>query len=123
MPLMKMIHLLALAMLAGGCSSVNLWPFGESGRQTSSGPRGPDNAIEYRCDGGKVFHVRLLEGGHAAWVFFPDRQVRLEKVAGESGKRYSNGIATLSMDGSEATLTDRPALQYSGCKLPGAVAQ
>ena len=121
--MMKVHWLVAMTMLVGGCSSVNLWPFGESGKSAGPGPRGPENASEYRCDGGKTFHVRLLDGGNAAWVFFPDRQVRLEKVAGDSGKRYSNGIATLSIDGAEATLTDRPALQYSGCKLPGTVVQ
>ena len=113
---------LALGLLTtfvlGGCGSfkMNVWPFGES--STIERSRGPENATEYRCDGGKGFYVRYLDGGAAAWVIYPDRQVRLDKVAGAAGGRYSNGIAVLQLDGDRVSLNDGPAIAYIGCKSP-----
>jgi membrane-bound inhibitor of C-type lysozyme len=115
--------LLALGLMAtalGGCGSMklNVWPFGEG--TTVERPRGPENATEYRCEGGKGFYVRYLDGGAAAWVIYPDRQVRLDKVAGSAVGRYSNGIAVLQLDGDKASLTDGPAINYTACKAPAA---
>lgn len=106
--------LLTAPLFVAGCGGFKIWPFGES--ETPRASRGPENATEYRCDGGKVFHVRYLEAGKSAWVILPDRQVRLDRVVTEKGNRYSNGIAVLSVGDVEATLTDGPALSYSGCK-------
>jgi len=110
------LALAGIMLVVAGCSSVNLWPFGES--KTSDGPRGPKDATEYRCVGGKTFHIRYLDGGNSVWVIFPDRQVNLNKVTAESGTRYSNGIAILKIDGAEAALTDGPSISYVGCKTP-----
>jgi len=107
--------LIGLALLIGGCSSINLWPFGGDAK-TSSAARVPENATEYRCNGNKAFYVRYLDGGMSAWVIFPDRQVRLDKVTADSGSRYSNGIAVLRIDGADVSLTDGPSSTYLGCK-------
>jgi membrane-bound inhibitor of C-type lysozyme len=107
---------LTLGMLLAGCSSINLWPFGDT--KTPERPRGPVNATEYRCEGGKSFYVRQLDGGAATWVILPDRQIRLDKQASSAGMRYSNGIATLQIDGDTATLNDGPAVSFANCKLP-----
>jgi membrane-bound inhibitor of C-type lysozyme len=107
--------LFAAALSAGllaGCSSVNVWPFGEGAREVS---RAPGNATEYRCDGGRRFHVRMLEGG-AAWLILPEREVRLEKGA---GNRYTAGRLVLEIDGPSATLNDPPTV-FSNCKVPAA---
>lgn len=112
------LALTALAIALGGCSNINLWPLGDSTPVERS--RVPTNATEYRCDGGKTFYVRYLEEGAAAWVFFPERQVRLEKAASSAGARYTNGNATLRVEGADVTLTDGPAVSYLGCKTPGA---
>jgi len=114
------LALTALAIALGGCSNINLWPLGDSTPVERS--RVPTNAVEYRCEGGKTFYVRYLEEGAAAWVFFPERQVRLEKAASSSGTRYSNGNASLRVDGADVTLTDGPAVSYLGCKTPGTAA-
>jgi len=112
----------ASILILAGCSSINLWPFGES--NTSSGPRVPKDATEYRCENGKVFHVRYLDGGNSAWVILPDRQVNLSKVTADSGTRYSNGNAILKVDAAEVTLTDGPSIAFRGCKTPaGGVSQ
>lgn len=60
--------------------------------------------------------MRYLDGGKSAWVILPDRQVRLDKVSAESGDRYTNGIAVLRMDASEAALNDGPNIAFIGCK-------
>jgi membrane-bound inhibitor of C-type lysozyme len=104
-----------------GCSSinVNVWPFDGDKAPARAGMKGPDNATEYRCEGGKLFHVRQLEAGKAVWLFLPDRQVRLDKNGSEGDASYTNGIATLKLSGSEATLIDGPSANYSGCKATG----
>ena len=105
------ICLCAAALLAG-CGGVNLWPFGEPrARETS---RKPSNATEYRCDGGKQFYVRNLDGG-AVWLIAPDREIRLEKSAGAAGAVYAAGRVRLELGEKSATLLDPPA-QFLDCK-------
>jgi membrane-bound inhibitor of C-type lysozyme len=104
-------------LLLAGCSSVSLWPFGEGKERDPN--VAPSNATEYRCAGGKVFYLRYLDNGGAAWIIFPDREFRLDKV-GSSGTRFSNGMASLDIRGDEATLTDGSAISLTGCKIPAA---
>ncbi|MBK6638224.1 MAG: MliC family protein [Rhodocyclaceae bacterium] len=113
----------AAALVLTGCGSMsfNLWPFGES--STAVVPKGYENAVEYRCEGGKFFHVRLLDSGKSAWLMWPERQVRLDKSAGEAGAQYSNGIAVLKIDGNKASLSDGPAVALKECLAQGAAAR
>lgn len=104
---------LGMALLLSACSNFSLWPFGRE--EIRERPRTPTNASDYQCANGKRFYLRMLDNGSAAWVIFPDREVRLDKAAG-SGNRYSNNIAVLTLNGSEATLEDGPAYVFSGCK-------
>jgi hypothetical protein len=106
------LALLPILFLAGcgGFSVGNLWPFGEGGASEVS--RKPANATEYRCDAGRVFYVRSMEGG-ALWLIAPDREIRLDKLPGEG--RYGVGRVLLEISGQAAMLTDPPA-QFTGCK-------
>ncbi len=113
----KSAALVCLALLVTGCGSVNLWPFGSDATPERS--RALANATEYQCDAGKRFYVRYLDGGGAAWVILPEREFRLDKVAAASGTRYSNGSATLEVNGNEAALADPPAISFTGCKGAG----
>ena len=115
-----------LTLALGGCMSmpsmpsVDLWPFGGESKVVERS-RAPANATEYRCDGGKGFYLRTLEGGTAIWLIYPDRQVRLEKqttATTGSGTRYTNGVATLRMEEGGASLTDGPVISYHNCKVP-----
>lgn len=106
--------LFGFAMLVAGCGSVNIWPLSDS--KPASSPRIPENATQFRCEGGKSFYLRYLDSGKSAWVIYPDRQVRLDKLANDAGGGYSNGIATLKFAGAEASLTDGPGISYRGCK-------
>lgn len=103
------------ALLLPGCGGAKLWPFGGDTVQERS--RVPANATEYQCAGGKRFFVRTLEGGAAVWLILPEREVRLEKLATDSGLRYGNGIAVLEINGNEASLKDGAAISLSGCGM------
>lgn len=107
---------ISLLLMLAGCSSVNLWPFGNGSSQAQS--QTPANSTEYVCDKDRKFYVRLVDSGAAAWLILPEREVSLAKVASANG-RYSNGITTLNIDGKDATLDDGPANSYIGCKAAG----
>src|SRR5512146_2528016 len=97
--------LAGLFLLLPGCGSVSLWPFGDKGNADQS--LVPADATEYQCAGGRRFYVRFLDNGNAAWIIFPDREYRLDKVASGGGTRYSNGSDTLAVNDRAATLTDK----------------
>lgn len=109
--------LACLSLLLGGCGSISLWPFG--GETNQDRTRAPSDATEYQCAGGKHFYLRYLDNGGAAWIIFPEREFRLDKVSSAAGTRYSNGITTLNINGNEATLADGSAISFAGCKAAG----
>jgi hypothetical protein len=96
-----------LAALLGGCSG-GWWPFGRSG---GGAPRIPAGATEYACAEGKQLLVRFE--GKSAWVYFPDREFRLDQSAPE---RYGNGVTTLSLEGDSAHLDTEGKRQLADCK-------
>lgn len=111
--------LAGIALLLAGCGEINVKkyiPFGGDTVQERS--RTPANATEYRCAGGKRFFVRTLDGGGAVWLILTEREVRLDKLG--AGSRYSNGIAVLELNGSDASLTDGAAVAFAGCKAAAA---
>jgi membrane-bound inhibitor of C-type lysozyme len=109
---------LAAAFLAlAGCGSIDLWPFGSAKSPEVS--RKPVNATEYQCNNDRRLYVRYLDNGASAWVIFPEREFRLDKVASASGTRYSNGIAMLEVDGDQVSLRDGPTVAFTGCKTGG----
>ncbi len=111
---------LAGLLLLAGCGDINVKkyiPFTSDTPQERS--RTPANATEYQCNAGKRFYVRMLEGGAAAWLILPEREVRLNKLGAGDDQRYSNGIAVLEIKGSEATLTDGATATFTGCKTGG----
>lgn len=114
--------MMGIAMLAlTGCSSLSVdkvWPFGKE--EGPGQPKRLANAVEYQCDGGKRFHVRMANGGDIAWVIYSDREVALSKEG--ASNRYTNGLAVLEITGIEAVLKegDSAAQQsYTGCKAAG----
>ena len=99
-------------LLAAGCGSIDLWPFGDSG--TTEKSRKPANATEYRCDGAKGFYVRTLDAD-AVWLIAPDREIRLVKRA---EGLYGAGRVQLEVSGGDVTLTDPPTV-FVNCKRAG----
>ena len=115
----RAIPLLAsLPLLLGGCGgfNINVWPFGNDKPQDRS--RAPANATEFQCNAGKRFYVRSLDNGAAAWVIFTEREFRLDRVGEAGSTRYSNGSATLEINGAEASLTG--AGPFDACKAAAA---
>ncbi len=109
--MMRYVIVITVAgMLLGGCSS--WWPFGSS----SGGERDriPAGAAEYVCAEGKRLVVRVDEGGKSVWVFFPDREFRLQQIG--SSDRYGNGSTTLSLQGDGAQLDSDGSRQFADCK-------
>ena len=105
---------------AAGCGSVsmpNLWPFG--GESNLERSRVPENSTTYQCTGGKRFYLRMLDNGAAAWVILPEREFRLDRVAGDA-TRYGNGRAVLTVNAQEASLADGPTVSHANCRIPSA---
>lgn len=110
--------LLTMALLAGcGDMKVKVWPFGDSGPRERS--RDPANATEYQCTAGKRFYLRLIDGGAAAWLILPEREVRLERI-GESGTRYGKGALLLELGADNVSLVDGATITHVNCKAAAA---
>lgn len=93
-----------------GCGSLDYIPYIGDGKTSKSGA--PKNATRYLCKSGQSFYVRLLNSENAAWLIFPNREVRFEK----SGDRYTNGSAALELKDSEANIVDGSDVTYKNCK-------
>ena len=90
------------------------WPFGGNSQDPSA--RIPPGATVYNCAGNKRLFVRHAADGKSAWVIYPDREFRLDRVNASSGDRYSNGVSTLTVQGEETTLEEGGARLFTDCK-------
>lgn len=106
--------LAVLGLAACGGVNVNLWPFGGEDRTERS--RVPANATAYQCDGGRKLYVRLLDGGAAAWVILPEREIRLEKTGAAAATNYAYRSTLLEIRGAEAVLLEGSKPVLTGCK-------
>jgi hypothetical protein len=98
-----------VAGVLSGCSG--WWP----GR--SDGPipeRLPAGVVDHTCAGNKRLLVRFEPDGKAAWVYFPDRQFRLDRVG--SADRYSNGGTSLTVSGESLSLDEDSRRTFDDCK-------
>ena len=107
---MKSAMVLCLAFALSGCGGIGLWPFG--GNSTMPSQNKLLNATQYLCKGGKSFHVRMLDNGNAAWIIYPDREVRFDKA----GSRYMRDASVFEFNGNQATLQDGPTVSFTDCK-------
>ena len=106
--------LMSSALLAGcGEMKMKVWPFGDSGPRERT--RDPSNAMEYQCAAGKRFHLRMIDGGAAAWLILPEREVRLERI-GESATRYGKGALLLELGTEAVSLADGATISHVNCK-------
>lgn len=110
---------MAASLLAGcGEMKMKVWPFGDGSPRERS--RDPANATEYQCAAGKRFFLRTIDGGTAAWLILPEREVRLESI-GSGGTRYGKGGLVLDLGADKASLADGATTTYADCK-PAAAA-
>ncbi len=109
-----------LTLLLSGCATtkipdIKVWPFGDDAKEVDRTT--PDNSTKYVCDAGRKFYVRTLNNGESVWLILTDREFGLDKVASDTGKRYSNGNSVLNINSDEATFDDGPTAAYKGCKV------
>ncbi|MEZ0232730.1 MAG: hypothetical protein ACAH12_07805 [Methylophilaceae bacterium] len=109
--LKQMLFSVLIALAVSGCGSMKIWPL--SSDTTEADPRTPANSTEYQCDKNKKFYVRTIDKGAAVWVILSNREFSLAKDA--SG-RYTNSIATLTLDGDTAVFDDGYKSEYLNCK-------
>lgn len=111
--------LLTMSLLAGcGDMKMKVWPFGDSSPRERS--RDSAQGTEYLCAAGKRFNLRLIEGGAAAWLVLPEREVRLERLGGE-GMRYGKGALLLEQGAETVSLVDGAVISHAAC-TPAATA-
>jgi len=105
---------MSLLVTVSACSSMDKYnPFSsEKPAETYK----PANSTEYQCAGNARFFVRMLNKENAAWLIYPDREVRLEAET-EGSNRYTNSVAALEINGTEASLTDGSSINYTDCKV------
>jgi hypothetical protein len=105
------IWLAALPLLAlAGCTTIEeLWRGGP--RELS---RVRPDVTQLACEGGRTLSVRIEPGSKSAWIILPDREFRLDAVAGG----YSNGRSMLAVKGDVMSLEDPGSPSLAGCKRP-----
>ena len=107
------------ALLAGCGSSGSSWiPWVKEERPTGANYT-PPGATGYACEGGKRLLVRFESDGKTAWVIYPDRQLRLDRVTSASGEEWSRAGTTLAVKDGASTLIEGNAVQLANCKPEG----
>lgn len=107
------LSILALSFALSGCSTSWL-PWARSDEEQPK--RLPEGAVEHQCAQGKTLLVRHATDGKSVWVFFPDREFRLDRSASSSVERYSNGATTMTVESDAIALDMDGARQYSECR-------
>lgn len=107
------LSILALSLALSGCSTSWL-PWARSDEEQPK--RLPEGAVEYQCAQGRTLLVRHAADGKSVWVFFTDREFRLDRSASSTAERYSNGATTLTVESEGIALDVDGTRQYSDCK-------
>ena len=79
-----------------------------------------EDAVSLNCDAGKVLVLRVEPDGKSAWIIFPDREFRLDRVEGTGDARYSNGRTTLEVKGGQYSLEEGGTATLANCVKPQA---
>ena len=106
------IAVAALAVLSGCTMIRDLWSGGPREQ-----PRVHEGAVSLACDQGKTLLVRL-DAGKSAWIILPEREFRLDAAAGAGESRYTNGRATLTVNGGEMSLEETGSPTFAHCRNP-----
>ena len=110
------LALLVLAALLAGCSKDRLtklvtWssePIDQSAQRLAG-------TTQYECDGSKRLAVRFGAANQPVMMVFPDREFRLDPVAGSPG-RYTNTRSTLVVQGDYVTYDEPGLAPLTNCK-------
>lgn len=107
------LSILALSFALSGCSTSWL-PWARSDEEQPK--RLPEGAAEFQCAQGRTLLVRHSADGKSVWIFFPDREFRLDRSASSAAERYSNGTTTMTVEPDGIALDIDRVRQYSDCK-------
>ena len=107
------IAAMSAAALLTACGG-GWWPW--SGTPRDPATRVPPGATEYTCAGSKRLLVRHTPDGKSAWILYPDREFRLDRVGAGGGDRFTNGVSTLIVQGEEVMLEESGARLFTDCK-------
>ena len=115
-PVRAALPVLALLALLGGCSSHQLtriltW----STEPTDISSQRLAGTTQYECDGNRRLAVRFGAAGQPVMMVFPEREFRLDPVAGSAG-RYSNTRSTLTLQGDTASYEEPGMQPLANCK-------
>ena len=75
----------------------------------------PGERVDWRCDNGAAFSMRLSPEGHAL-VFAGGQTYDLPGVVAGSGTRYTNGQVEYWEHGADAMLNGAAGGPYANCK-------
>ena len=109
----KTLSVFVAAALLAGCSADAWTPWSKS--TGPSGPYTPPGATAYACESGQRLLVRFESDAKAAWVIYPDRQLRLDRVTSASAQEFSRAGTTLTVKEGDTMLVEAGAVQFSGC--------
>ena len=110
-PLRNALAVSIAAAVLAGCGWL---PWSTSSGNT--GPYTPPGATAYACEGGKRLLVRFESDAKSAWMIYPDRQLRLDRVTSAPGQEFSRAGTNLSVKEGDTTLTEGGAVQFARCK-------
>ena len=75
-----------------------------------------EGAVSLKCDSAKMLTVRIEPEGKSAWIIFPEREFRLDRVDDAGAVRYSNGRTTLLVKGGQMSVEEGGAASFAECK-------
>ena len=115
--------LLGFTLLIAGCSTDRMkklmtWsnePIDQSSQRLAG-------TTQYECDGARRLAVRFGAANQPVMMVFPDREFRLDPVAGSPG-RYSNTRSTFIVQGDTVTYEEPGTQPLTNCKRPAAPAK
>jgi hypothetical protein len=106
------ISILALSFVLSACST-NWLPWARSDEEQPK--RLPEGAVEFQCAQAKTLLVRHAADGKSVWIFFPDREFRLDRIASSANERYSNGATTMTVESEGIALDADGTRLYAAC--------
>jgi membrane-bound inhibitor of C-type lysozyme len=117
------LAVVAAASLLAGCGGDRLTKLMNwSSEPIDQSSKRLEGTTQYECDGNKRLAVRFGAAGQPVMMVFPEREFRLDPVAGSAG-RYSNSRSTLVVQGDAATYDETGVPPLTNCKRPPAPAK
>tara|TARA_B110000503_G_scaffold90132_1_gene136338 strand:- start:6023 stop:6385 length:363 start_codon:yes stop_codon:yes gene_type:complete len=117
---MKYIIIFMISALASSCSDyplklddLNLGNvFSTDYEEVNQAPK---DAIQFQCAENKNFYLKYLDEKNAVWIFFKDREFRLDKTKDEEDS-YTNETTRLDIKEGTAIIKAGATVLYDQCQ-------